>query len=80
MVSNANSSRTYATPDLNMQVTDPFIHQIILTLQLELRENQTIRSLYADSLGHTLGLHLLKRYAKLDDAITANVGYNHDLI
>lgn len=56
--------------DLNLQLDDGLLYQMMRALHLELVENPTDSSLYADAISHVLGLHLLKRYARLDTALT----------
>ncbi|NER82789.1 MAG: helix-turn-helix transcriptional regulator [Leptolyngbya sp. SIO1D8] len=53
--------------DLNRQVMDPLVHQILLALHQELMQNSSASHFYAEALGHGLGVHLLKRYARLDN-------------
>ncbi|MEM9216564.1 MAG: AraC family transcriptional regulator [Cyanobacteria bacterium P01_F01_bin.150] len=56
--------------DLQLQITDPLVHQILLNLHRVLIEPQSGDSLYVDTLGHSLGAHLLKRYAQLEPPLT----------
>ena len=49
--------------DLQLQVLDPLLFQIALALKTELTDSTQPDFLYMESLSHTLGRHLLRRYA-----------------
>ncbi|KAI9132943.1 AraC family transcriptional regulator [Acaryochloris sp. CCMEE 5410] len=49
--------------DLQLQVLDPLLFQIALALKTELTGSTQPDFLYVESLSHTLGRHLLRRYA-----------------
>lgn len=55
---------------LQLQITDPLVHQILLNLHVASIEKQASDSLYAETLGHALGAHLLQRYGRLDQHLT----------